>query len=123
VLQFDLSAVTIATAHFIAAIINTQIVCLSSSCVPALAVMPAQAGSRPKRGRNHLQFPDGTQGSSVTIDLSTEGILKIDNQPQAVPPQALADLTAGLVHLGPNLGSGLGLAIVAAITARTVSRL
>lgn len=65
----------------------------------------------------------GTQNTSVSINLSAEGVLQVDNEGRSIPPKALSELTGRFVRLDPQTGSGLGLAIVAAIADRTGSGL
>lgn len=65
----------------------------------------------------------GVEGAAVTISLSADGMLQVENDGPAVMPQALENLTTRFARSGPHAGSGLGLAIVAAIAERTGSAL
>lgn len=75
--------------------------------------------------RNFLEntLRHGVEGAAVTISLSADGILQVENDGPAVMPQVLQCLTTRFARSGPHAGSGLGLAIVAAIAERTGSAL
>lgn len=71
---------------------------------------------------NALRHGSGT--APVVVELSAEAELTVANDGPIVPPQALAHLTDRFHRAGAAAdGSGLGLSIVAAIAARTGSRL
>lgn len=66
----------------------------------------------------------GADTAPVAVTMTADGTLTVANEGPVVPPEALARLTGRFERAGASRdGSGLGLAIVAAIAARTGSRL
>ncbi|THD84769.1 two-component sensor histidine kinase [Aliigemmobacter aestuarii] len=61
----------------------------------------------------------GRADGPVSVTLTADGALVVENEGQVIPPEALEGLTGRFVRAGTEPGSGLGLAIVTAIAERS----